>query len=78
MVNKNKFFVDRSKFKYDNSEIVGHFSNEWRKPKIEKIGDSSEGIEYRKKYFDILRSKEKAFISEEKDWVATREVSDEE
>ena len=75
---QNKSFVDRSKFKCYNYGIVGHFSNKCRNPKTEKRGNASEGIDYRKKYFDLLRSKEKAFISEEKDWVAAGEDSDEE
>ena len=52
--------------------------NECRKPKTEKRGSSSEGIDYRKKYFNILRSKEKAFLLEEKGRAAAGEDSDEE
>ena len=74
----NKFFVDRSKFKCYNCGIPGHFSNECRKPKTEKKGNASDGIDYKRKYYDLLRSKEKAFVSEEKDWAAAEEDSDEE
>ena len=75
---QNKSFVDRSKFKCYNCGIVGHFSNECRKPKTEKKGNASDGIDYKRKYYDLLRSKEKAFVSEEKDWAAAGEDSDEE
>ena len=40
--------------------------------------NASDGIDYRKKYFDLLKSKEKAFVLEEKDWDAAGEDSDEE
>ena len=75
---QNKSFVDKSKFKCFNCGIVGHFSNECRKPKNEKKRNASDGIDYRKKYVDLLRSKKKAFVSEEKDWAAAGEDSDEE
>ena len=75
---QNKSFVDISKFKCYNCGIDGHFSNECRKPKTEKSENDSEGIDYRKKYFDLLRSKEKAFVLEEKDWDAPGEDPDEE
>ena len=61
-----------------NCGIVGHFSNECMKPKTEKKGNASDGIDYKRKYYDLLRSKEKAFFLEEKDWAATGEDSDEE
>ena len=63
----NKSFIDRSKFKCYKCGIAGHFSNECRKPKTEKKGNASDGIDYKKKYYDLLRSKEKAFIYKEKD-----------
>ena len=76
--NQNKSVVDMSKFKCYNYGIARHFSNECRKPKSDKRGNASDGINYRKKYFDLLRSKEKSFVSEEKDWAATGDDSDEE
>ena len=75
---QNKSFIDRSKFKCYKCGISGHFSNECRKPKTEKKGNASDGIDYKRKYYDLLKSKEKAFVSEEKDWAATREDFDEE
>ena len=74
----NKSFVDRSKFKCYNCGIAGHFSNECRKPKTEKEGNSSDDIDYKRKYYDLLKSKEKTFVPEEKDWAAAGEDSDEE
>ena len=38
----------------------------------------SDGIDYKKKYYDLLRSKEKAFVSEEKYWATGGKVYDEE
>ena len=64
---QNNFFVDISKFKCFNCGIVEHFSSESRKPKTEKKGNDSDDIDYINKYFDLLRSKKKAFVSEEKD-----------
>ena len=75
---QNKSFVDKSKFKCYNFGIAGHFSNECRKPKTEKKENASDGIDYKRKYYDLLRTKEKAFVSEEKDWAAVGEDSDEE
>ena len=73
-----KSFVDRSKFKCFNCGIAGHFSNECKKPKSEKKGRATDGIDYKKKYYDLLRQKEKAFVSEERDWAAEDDDSDEE
>ena len=75
---QNKSFVDISNFKCYNCGIVVHFSNECRKPKTDKNGHVNESIDYKKKYYDLPRSKEKAFVSEEKDWAAYGEDSDEE
>lgn len=70
----NKNMVDKSKFKCYNCGVAGHFSNECRKPKaINKY----ESVDYKKKYFDLLKQKEKAFITKEKDW-ADDDDSDEE
>ena len=59
---QNKSFVDRSKFKCYNCVIGENFSNECRKLKTEKKGNASDGIDYKRKYYDLLRSKEKAFV----------------
>ena len=75
---QNKSFVDRSKFKCYNCEIAGHFSNECRKLKTDKKGNATDGIDYKRKYYDLLRSKEKAFVSEEKDWAEVGEDFDKE
>ena len=75
---QNNSFFDRSKFKCYNCGIAGHFSNECRKPKTEKKGNASDGIEYKRKYYDLFKYKEKAFVSEEKGQAAAGEDSDEE
>ena len=59
---QNKSFVDRYKFKCYNCGIDGHFSNECRKPKTEKKGNASDIIDYKRKYYDLLRYKEKALF----------------
>ena len=69
-IQHNKSFVDRSKFKCYDCRIVGHFSNECRKPKTENKGNASDGIDFKRKYYDLLRTKGKAFVFKEKDWAA--------
>ena len=69
--------VDISKFKCFNCGIACHFSNECRKPKAEKKR-ATDGIDYKQKYYDLLRKKEKSFVLKEKDWAAEDEESDEE
>ena len=72
-----KGLVDRSKFKCYNCGIAGHFSNECRKPKAEKKR-ATDGIDYKQKYYDLLKQKEKAFVSKDRDWAVEDEESDEE
>ena len=69
--------VDRSKFKCFNCGLAGHFSSECRKPRAEKEKSSSDNVDYKKKYFDLLNQKGRAFISEEKDWAAGDDSDDE-
>ncbi|KAL8103747.1 hypothetical protein AgCh_028085 [Apium graveolens] len=61
----NRNLVENHKFKCYNCGIVGHFTNECKKPKNLR---SNEAVDYKKKYFDLLRKKEKAFITKEMDW----------
>ena len=75
---QNKSFVDRSTFKCYNCGIIGYFSNECIKHNTEKKWNASDGIDYKNKYYDLLRSKEKAFVSEEMDCAAAGEDYDEE
>ncbi|XP_063949970.1 uncharacterized protein LOC135152795 [Daucus carota subsp. sativus] len=63
--------VDRSKFKCFNCGLPGHFFNECRRPASEKKGSSSKNVDYRRKYFDLLKqNKETTFITEDGDWAA--------
>ena len=76
-LSKPSGMVDRSKFKCFNCGLPGHFSNECRRPSAEKKGSSSDNVDYRRKYFDLLKqSKEKAFITEDGDWAADEGDSD--
>ena len=64
----NKNMADKSKFKYYNCGTNGHFTNECRKPAAEK--KKFEPIDYKKKYFELLKQKERTFITHENDWAA--------
>ncbi|XP_063942882.1 uncharacterized protein LOC135150486 [Daucus carota subsp. sativus] len=76
---KPSCMVDRSKFKCFYCGLPGHFSNECRRPASEKKGSFSENVDYRRKYFDLLKqNKEKAFITEDGGWAADEGDSDNE
>ena len=70
----DKGMVDRTKFKCFDCGLADHFANECRKSKAEK--KSYETVDYKKKYYDLLKQKERAFIPKD-DW-ATEEDFDEE
>ena len=53
----DKGMVDRSKFKCFNCGLAGQFANECRKPKTEK--KSFENVDYKKKYYELLKQKRK-------------------
>jgi hypothetical protein len=69
-------FVDKSKIKCFNCGIAGHMISECRKPRSENKGKSTEAVDYKKKYFDLLRQKGKAFMTQEYDWAAEGDHSD--
>ena len=48
---QNKSYIDRSKLKYFNCGIDGHFFNKCRKPKVKKKERTIDGIDYKKKYY---------------------------
>ena len=50
-------------------------ANECRKPSMEK--KRFEPIDYKKKYFELLKQKERAFITQENDWAADGADADE-
>ena len=54
-IKPNRNMVDKSKFKYFKCGMSGHFANECRKPSIEK--KKFEPIDYKKKYFELLKQK---------------------
>ena len=60
--------VDKSKFKCFKCGMSGHFANEWKNPSMEK--KKFEPIDYKKKYFELLKQKERAFITQENDWAS--------
>jgi len=74
--NKNNW-VDKSKAKCFNCGILGHFAGDCRKPRVEKGNRNFEPVDYKKKYFELLKQKEKAFMSQEYDWAGDGEDSDE-
>ena len=57
----NRNMVDKSKFKCFKCGITGHFANEYRRPSSQK--KRIEPVDYKKKYFELLKQKETAFIT---------------
>ncbi|KAL8156453.1 hypothetical protein AgCh_001519 [Apium graveolens] len=60
--------VDKSKFKCFKCGLAGHFSIECRKSDSGK--KKFEAVDYKQKYFELLKQKEGAFITQENDWAA--------
>ena len=73
----SKNWTDKSKINCFNCGIAGHLSTECRKPKSEKKDKQAEPVDYKRKYFDLLRQREKAFISKGKDWAEDSDSEDE-
>ncbi|KAK1355984.1 hypothetical protein POM88_049240 [Heracleum sosnowskyi] len=69
-------WIEKSKSKCFNCGMLGHFAGDCRKPKVEKGNRKFEPVDYKKKYFELLKEKEKAFMSQEYDWAGNGEDSD--
>ncbi|KAK1387902.1 hypothetical protein POM88_016080 [Heracleum sosnowskyi] len=69
-------WIEKSKSKCFNCGMIGHFAGDCRKPKVEKGNRKFEHVDYKKKYFELLKQKEKAFMSQEYDWAGNGEDSD--
>ncbi|KAK1366625.1 hypothetical protein POM88_042186 [Heracleum sosnowskyi] len=69
-------WIEKSKSKCFNCGMLGHFDGDCRKPKVEKGNRKFEPVDYKKKYFELLKQKEKAFMSQEYDWAGNGEDSD--
>ena len=65
--------VDRSKFKSYNCGLLGQFSNQCIEPIDERKSSSTENIDYKKKYFKLLKQKKRAINTTEKVWAADRD-----
>ncbi|KAK1387194.1 hypothetical protein POM88_015372 [Heracleum sosnowskyi] len=69
-------WIEKSKSKCFNCGMLGHFAGDCRKPKVEKGNRKFEPVDYKKKYFELLKQKEKDFMSQEYDWAGNGEDSD--
>ncbi|KAK1384154.1 hypothetical protein POM88_021889 [Heracleum sosnowskyi] len=58
-------WIEKSKSKCFNCGMIGHFAGDCRKPKVETGNKKFEHVDYKKKYFELLKQKEKAFMSQE-------------
>ena len=72
----NRNMVDKSKFKCYKCGLAGHFASECRKSDSSK--KKFEPVDYKQKYFELLKQKERAFITQENDWAADGLNEDEE
>ncbi|KAL8124166.1 hypothetical protein AgCh_011975 [Apium graveolens] len=64
----NRYMVDKSKFKCFKSGLAGHYASEFRKSDSSK--KKFEPVDYKQKYFELVKQKERAFITQENDWAA--------
>ena len=58
--------VDKSKFKCFKCGLAGHFASECRKSDSSK--KKFEPVDYKQKYFELLKQKERDFITQENNW----------
>ncbi|KAK1391751.1 hypothetical protein POM88_010807 [Heracleum sosnowskyi] len=69
-------WIEKSKSKCFNCGMLGHFAGDCRKPRVEKGNRKFEPVDYKKKYFELLKQKEKAFMCQEYNWAGNGEDSD--
>ncbi|KAL8124552.1 hypothetical protein AgCh_012270 [Apium graveolens] len=67
--------VYKSKVKCFKCSLACHFDSEYRKSDSGK--KKFESVDYKQKYFELLKQKERAFITQENDWAAAGLEEDE-
>lgn len=71
----NRNMVDKSKFKCFKYGLRVHFASKCRKPDSER--KKFEPVDYKKKYFELLKQKDRAFLTQDNDWAADEVDEDE-
>ena len=66
-INKTSLLLIGPNLNVTTVELMGISPMNAGSPKIEKKENASDDIDYKRKYYDLLISKEKAFVLEDKD-----------